>query len=104
MADEETATDETLECSCVKWHSPKGPVTLLGDTPVCLVTKYQVERLLDKYAAKGRVVKADQRGATKFQKELSEKLHAAGVTSSSAPAVEEEPVAVESQEPASADA
>lgn len=75
MADEETA--EELVCECVRWHSPKSPITMVGDTPTCLVTAAQVDALVAKYHAKGRVVKADQRGYTKYQRELSEKVYLA---------------------------
>lgn len=89
MTDEATNVDkpEEIVCECVRWHSPRGPVVLLGDTPVCLVTEYVVRNLLEKHRAKGKVVKADQKGATKYQRELAERLFASETSEPAVPAV-----------------
>lgn len=95
MADEETAAEE-LTCECVKWHSPKSPIVMIGDTPVCLVTAHRVQELVGKYQAKGKVVKADQKGASKYQRDLSEKVFAtlaAPAAAAPAPAAEAEAAA-----------
>lgn len=109
MADESTATDEPT-CECVKWHSPKSPIVMVGDTPVCLVTAHKVHELVGKYQAKGKVVKADQKGASKYQRDLSEKVFSL-VSQAPAPAEPAAPAAEDTgadaggaQEPVSADA
>jgi hypothetical protein len=105
MADESTATPEAQgnsECQCVRWHSPKGPTTLVGGVPTCLVTAHKVQELLAKYEAKGKIVKADQKGASKYQKELSEKVYGS-LSEPAAPAVQAETAGSE-QEPVSVEA